>query len=50
MTDPVQHLKDAGHLDRFFIDGSWRAPKGRAKPIRLISTKRLYGPIATHSQ
>jgi aldehyde dehydrogenase (NAD+) len=29
MTDPVQHLRENGRLDRFYIDGYWREPDGR---------------------
>ncbi|HEX3380183.1 MAG TPA: aldehyde dehydrogenase family protein [Paraburkholderia sp.] len=28
MKSPVLHLTQAGHLDRFFIDGEWTAPVG----------------------
>ena len=28
MKSPVLHLMQAGHLDRFFIDGEWVAPIG----------------------
>ncbi len=30
MTEPLRHLTDAGLLDRFYIDGAWRAPDGGA--------------------
>jgi aldehyde dehydrogenase (NAD+) len=30
MTDPLEHLTRNGHLNRFFIDGRWREPKGAA--------------------
>ncbi|QRE72718.1 aldehyde dehydrogenase family protein [Methylobacterium aquaticum] len=26
MTDPIRHLTEAGHLDRFYSDGAWREP------------------------
>ena len=28
MISPVTHLKQAGRLDRFFIDGDWSVPDG----------------------
>jgi acyl-CoA reductase-like NAD-dependent aldehyde dehydrogenase len=31
MNSPVLHLKQAGRLDRFFIDGEWIAPVGTAR-------------------
>ncbi|SMD01428.1 Acyl-CoA reductase [Fulvimarina manganoxydans] len=46
MTDPIQHLKEAGHLDRFFIDGSWRAPKGREKaPVVDPATEAVVAQV-----
>ncbi|MCB2047013.1 MAG: aldehyde dehydrogenase family protein [Novosphingobium sp.] len=29
MTDPVSHLRDAGRLDRMFVDCEWRVPSGQ---------------------
>ena len=31
MTEPLQHLADAGLLDRFYVDGAWRTPVGSAR-------------------
>lgn len=31
MIDPVQHLRQAGHLDRFYRDGAWCTPEGTAR-------------------
>ena len=31
MTDPVRHLAQTGHLDRFYIDGAWVKPQGRER-------------------
>jgi aldehyde dehydrogenase (NAD+) len=33
MTAPLEHLSRSGHLDRFFIDGGWRAPSGTATGV-----------------
>ncbi|MEO8683211.1 MAG: aldehyde dehydrogenase family protein [Devosia sp.] len=30
MTSPLEHLSGNGHIDRFYIDGKWIAPKGSA--------------------
>ena len=30
MTSPLEHLSGTGHIDRFYIDGKWIAPKGSA--------------------
>lgn len=31
MQSPVHHLTQAGHLERFFIDGAWVAPSGTGR-------------------
>jgi acyl-CoA reductase-like NAD-dependent aldehyde dehydrogenase len=31
MTSPVDHLRQAGRLERFFIDGQWVLPEGRER-------------------
>ena len=31
MTDPVRHLAQTGHLDRFYIDGAWVKALGRER-------------------
>ena len=33
MTTPLEHLSRNGRLDRFFIDGEWREPRGTAKGV-----------------
>ena len=33
MTAPLEHLSRNGRLDRFFIDGEWREPRGTAKGV-----------------
>ncbi|RWC00310.1 MAG: aldehyde dehydrogenase family protein [Mesorhizobium sp.] len=33
MTMPLEHLSRNGHLNRFFIDGEWRKPKGSARRV-----------------
>jgi hypothetical protein len=33
MITPLEHLSRNGRLDRFFIDGEWREPRGTAKGV-----------------
>jgi aldehyde dehydrogenase (NAD+) len=33
MTTPLEHLSRNGRVDRFFIDGAWREPRGSAKGV-----------------
>ena len=33
MTTPLEHLSRSGRLDRFFIGGEWREPRGTAKGV-----------------
>ena len=33
MTTPLEHLSRNGRLDKFFIDGEWRAPRGTARGV-----------------
>lgn len=33
MTTPLEHLSRNGRIDRFFIDGEWRKPRGTARCV-----------------